>query len=430
MNAPVAIRIENLGKRYKIGSKERYKTLREIFSPGRLLKEGRNGPPEFVWALRNVSLEIRHGEAVGIVGNNGAGKTTLLKILSRITEPTEGQAAIHGRVGSLLEVGTGFHPELSGRDNVYLSGAILGMSRSEIRRKFDEIVQFSGVDQFIDTPMKRYSSGMQVRLAFAIAAHLEPEILLIDEVLAVGDISFQEKCLGKMEQVASSGRTILFVSHNMSAIRSLCTKAVLVDKGEVQMVGSPDEVIQAYTDRTEALHKDGQTLVADRKDRSGNGKVRVVSFEARGPQGRTGPLRTGAEAEFIIGYASKDSAQVPQLIVTAGVVDLNGNPVFGFGTGMSTLRFYRNVPSPGFAVCTIKNLPLLPGKYWVTVALKVDQGLEGVSDQISKAGGFTVIDDGSGGFLSTSSIGKSWGSVAVPHSWDWQPAGSELAPKA
>ncbi|MGB9487788.1 MAG: ABC transporter ATP-binding protein, partial [Terriglobia bacterium] len=219
----VVIHVENLGKRYRIGERERYLALRDILAravaaPARLFRPRKpsspNGDPTHIWALKDVCFEIRQGEVLGIIGRNGAGKTTLLKILARVTYPTQGFARVRGRMGSLLEVGTGFHPELTGRENVFLSGAILGMGKAEIQRKFDEIVAFSEVEKFIDTPLKHYSSGMQMRLAFAVAAHLEPEILLVDEVLAVGDISFQRKCLGKMSNVARAGRTILFVSHN------------------------------------------------------------------------------------------------------------------------------------------------------------------------------------------------------------------------
>ncbi len=254
-----AIRVENLGKEYRIGQPLRYKALRDtltdaIYSPFRRLASLAHRASlsnsikndAYIWALRNVSFEIRHGEVIGIIGRNGAGKSTLLKILSRITEPTEGQAKIRGRVGSLLEVGTGFHPELTGRENIYLNGAILGMSRREIERKFDDIVAFAEVERFVDTPVKHYSSGMYVRLAFAVAAHLEPEILLVDEVLAVGDNSFQKKCLGKMGDVAKQGRTVLFVSHNMGAITQLCSKTIWLDAGKVEMIGASDAVVRRY----------------------------------------------------------------------------------------------------------------------------------------------------------------------------------------
>lgn len=253
----LAIRVENLSKRYRIGTQRaRYKTIREsltegLLTPFRRLRrnsqfEIRNSQSDHIWALNDVSFEVKRGEVVGIIGRNGAGKSTLLKILSRITEPTEGRAEIRGRVGSLLEVGTGFHPELTGRENIYLNGAILGMRKAEIDRKFDEIVAFAEVEKFIDTPVKHYSSGMYVRLAFAVAAHLEPEILLVDEVLAVGDAAFQKKCLGKMGDVAREGRTVLFVSHNMAAVNNLCGSAIWLEKGCFSGFGRTDEIVRDY----------------------------------------------------------------------------------------------------------------------------------------------------------------------------------------
>ncbi|HEV8525437.1 MAG TPA: ABC transporter ATP-binding protein [Terriglobales bacterium] len=252
------IACEEIGKQYRIGQRERYKTLREAItetmaapfrrlgSALRLSKgEAANGHAT-IWALKGVSFEIQQGEVVGVIGRNGAGKSTLLKVLSRITEPTEGHARIRGRLSSLLEVGTGFHPELTGRENVYLNGAILGMSRAEIARKFDEIVAFAEIDEFIDTPVKRYSSGMYVRLAFAVAAHMETEVLLVDEVLAVGDAAFQKKCLGKMGEVTKKGRTVLFVSHSMPSIQRLCGRALLLDEGLLVADGRVDKVIERY----------------------------------------------------------------------------------------------------------------------------------------------------------------------------------------
>lgn len=246
----IAIKVEKLGKRYRIGQFVRYRTLREslmgaLAAPFRALRSN-NSPDKTIWALKDVSFEIKQGEVVGIIGRNGAGKSTLLKVLTRITEPTEGYAEIRGRVGSLLEVGTGFHPELTGRENIYFNGAVLGMRKKEIERKFDEIVDFSGVQKFIDTPLKRYSSGMQVRLAFAVAAHLEPDILFVDEVLAVGDAEFQKKSLGKMGEIAQGGRTVLFVSHNMTAVLGLCTRAIWLHAGEVARQGETREVVSHY----------------------------------------------------------------------------------------------------------------------------------------------------------------------------------------
>lgn len=258
MSEPI-IKINNLSKRYRIGAKEEvYKTLREtimdwVCAPVKNLIKLRNltrfkdtDAENTIWALKDISLEVNEGEVFGIIGRNGSGKTTLLKVLSQITEPTNGVAKLQGRVSSLLEVGTGFHPELTGRENLFLNGAILGMRKKEIEKKFEEIVAFSEIGKFIDTPVKRFSSGMCVRLAFAIAAHLEPEILLIDEVLAVGDIAFQKKCLGKMEDVTKGGRTVLFVSHNMGAIRSLCKKAIWLDNGKMVEKGDVDKVVSDY----------------------------------------------------------------------------------------------------------------------------------------------------------------------------------------
>jgi len=260
----VAIRIEGLGKRYRIGAASApYRSLRESLMESlsaplrRLRREARADGAETLWALRNVSLEVRQGEVVGVIGRNGAGKSTLLKILSRITEPTEGYVDVHGRVGSLLEVGTGFHPELTGRENVFLNGSILGMRRAEIERKFDEIAAFAEIEKFLDTPVKHYSSGMYMRLAFSVAAHLDPEILVVDEVLAVGDAAFQKKCLGKMDEVARQGRTVLFVAHNLGAIGQLCETGALLHEGELVYRGSAASTIHRYL--TTSISEQGAT---------------------------------------------------------------------------------------------------------------------------------------------------------------------------
>src|SRR6201985_1240165 len=238
-----AIKVEQLGKQYQIGDREIYETLRDaIMQKFRYRREHGRRPVTKFWALSDVSFNVGQGEVVGIIGRNGAGKSTLLKVLSRITEPSTGHIILYGRVGSLLEVGTGFHPELTGRENVFLNGAILGMRRAEIRARFDEIVEFADIERFLDTPVKRYSSGMSVRLAFAVAAHLEPEILIVDEVLAVGDAAFQRKCLGKMQDVAQHGRTVIFVSHNMPAVQSLCTRAIWLHQGRIVARGIPTHV--------------------------------------------------------------------------------------------------------------------------------------------------------------------------------------------
>ncbi|MGB5099210.1 MAG: ABC transporter ATP-binding protein, partial [Methanothrix sp.] len=255
----IAIHVENLGKRYRIGQREQYKTFRDAitnaaYKPFRCLKRDKssNKGKEYFWALKDVSFDVSQGEVVGIIGRNGAGKSTLLKILSRITTPTEGKVELYGRVGSLLEVGTGFHPELTGRENIYLSGSILGMRKREIDEKFEEIIKFSEIEKFLETPVKRYSSGMYVRLAFAVAAHLDPEILLIDEVLAVGDAVFQKKCLGKMKDVSGEGRTVLFVSHNMNAIEQLCESCMMFEDGKLKTFSNDvRDIVKNYLFGTE-----------------------------------------------------------------------------------------------------------------------------------------------------------------------------------
>jgi ABC-type polysaccharide/polyol phosphate transport system ATPase subunit len=289
----LAIHTNSLGKRYRIGAREPYHTMRDylmtvLTAPSRWFSPDGAGilgvRPNHFWALRNVSLELKEGDVLGLIGRNGAGKTTLLKILSRVTKPTEGSAEIRGRVGSLLEVGTGFHPELTGRENTYLNGAILGMGKKEIARKFDEIVEFAEVANFIDTPLKHYSTGMQMRLAFAIAAHFEPQILLVDEVLAVGDIAFQKKCLGKMGEVAQAGRTIVLVSHQMNQIRRLCEKVIWMDGGTIKQLGPTAEVVGAYE---AAVNSGKASNEADRGQ-----KVRFLSWEILEPRSESPHMLT------------------------------------------------------------------------------------------------------------------------------------------
>ena len=278
------IKVKELGKRYVISheGKESYTALRDVIGrkAKKILKRQTSLTKEEFWALKDINFEIKQGEAVGIIGRNGAGKSTLLKILSRITEPTNGHIEINGRVASLLEVGTGFHPELTGRENIFLNGAILGMSRGEIRRKFDEIVNFSGVDKFLDTPVKRYSSGMYVRLAFAVAAHLEPEILVIDEVLAVGDAEFQKKCLGKMDEVSKSGRTVLFVSHNMTAVQTLCPLSLMLINGTTTGIKNTNEVISLYYSISTNKNTDIDSLSKSNK-KAGIISARILNDEGK-----------------------------------------------------------------------------------------------------------------------------------------------------
>jgi lipopolysaccharide transport system ATP-binding protein len=341
MMGEVAIQVETVGKRFRLGTgRPPSSTLREaltvaarragatLFSPIRSIRERTR--PETFWALRDVSFEVAQGEVVGIIGGNGAGKSTLLKILSRITEPTEGCVRIQGRVGSLLEVGTGFHPELSGRENTYLNGAILGMTRREIAQKFDEIVAFAEVERFIDMPVKHYSSGMYLRLAFAVAAHLEPEILIVDEVLAVGDAAFQKKCLGKMGDVARQGRTVLFVSHNLLAVETLCGRAIWLRDGRVAERGLPGHVIAQYlranaTDVTERLWKDPTTA-------PGNERLRLRRAAVRPKDGVPGDpidVRTDFVMEFEYWNFHADACLNLSLVVlnAQGIMVFNAGPL-------------------------------------------------------------------------------------------------------
>ena len=293
----IAIRVQNISKLYRIGQYGIYGNLREtitnaISAPFRNLlrrgndkKEAISKGDDYIWALKDVSFEVKQGEVIGIIGRNGAGKTTLLKILTRITDPTEGTAEMYGRVGSLLEIGSGFHPELTGRENIFLNGAVLGMRKTEIQRKFAEIVDFSGVEKFIDTPLKRYSSGMQVRLAFSVAAHMEPEILLVDEVLAVGDMAFQKKCLGKMQDVSKQGRTVLFVSHNMQAVRALCPRSILLKDGHIIDDGPTSDTILGYYKDLRLLTVDENTAVSDPKNRRGSGAARFTQISIQDEAG-------------------------------------------------------------------------------------------------------------------------------------------------
>jgi lipopolysaccharide transport system ATP-binding protein len=304
----VAIRVEGLGKQYRIGPRQRYKALRDtvadtMYAPVRGLRAMVRGnhpetdrSPDTIWAVKDVSFEVNRGDVLGVIGGNGAGKSTLLKLLSRITEPTDGTVDIYGRVGSLLEVGTGFNPELTGRENTYLNGAILGMKRAEIARKFDAIVAFAEIEQFLDTPVKRYSTGMYMRLAFSVAAHLESEILLVDEVLAVGDAAFQKKCLGKMDEVARKGRTVLFVSHNLVAVQSLCRTAVWLKGGRVAAIGDTPEIVTDYLLNNGSLHT---TASWDPESAPGDDTIRLMAVHVEGAKNGGGDVFSSSGDVFV-----------------------------------------------------------------------------------------------------------------------------------
>jgi len=381
----VVIQAEGLGKKYRIrhqGERQRYVALRDVFAGkaisswrwlnshfargnGYDASEGSNDGSRTIedfWALKDVSFEVKRGEVLGVIGRNGAGKSTLLKLLSRITEPSTGRARIKGRVASLLEVGTGFHPELTGRENIYLNGAILGMSRVEIRRRFDEIVAFGEIEKFLDTPVKRYSSGMYVRLAFAVAAHLEPDILIVDEVLSVGDAAFQEKCLGKMNSVAHvQGRTVLLVSHNMSAIQQLCERAILIRSGKVEARGDPGDLVKLYLADTPA---GGKVSLRDWADRLTNGDATILAIETCDEDGgSTAVISFGKQLR--VRLTVEFHKYVGQPIFTILINSTAGDPVLDIRSSHDGLRMGR---TSGRVVVemTVDQIGLYPGDYSIS----------------------------------------------------------------
>ena len=381
----IAVRVEHLGKRYRIGGQQvAYKTLRESLMaaagvPIRWLRGERSSAKNTFWALDDVSFEINHGEAVGIIGRNGAGKTTLLKILSRITKPTSGRAELYGRVGSLLEVGTGFHPELTGRENISLNGAILGMRRAEIRRKFDEIVDFAGIERFLDTPVKFYSSGMYVRLAFAVAAYLEPEILLVDEVLAVGDAEFQKKCFGKMSDVTHEGRTVLFVSHNMAAIGNLCRRGIVLDQGRMSFIGSQSEAISEYQ-KSSSIKSD---TLRNRKDRHGSGEIQVISIAFRDLDGHAiDSITCGQDFDIVFSFEALPGFKSKSVVASFAINSQWDVPVSLIHNRMTGDRF-GDLPEKGSFVCRINRLPLTPSVYRLTYSIMINSDyVDSITDAI------------------------------------------------
>ncbi|MCA9739182.1 MAG: ABC transporter ATP-binding protein [Gemmatimonadota bacterium] len=405
MSSEHAVVTRGLGKAYAIGAAdEKADTL--VQSLARRLRHpfGR-GDVERVWALRDLDLEVRVGEVVGIVGRNGAGKSTLLKILSRITHPTEGRAELRGRAGALLEVGTGFHRELTGRENIYLNGAILGMRRDEIDRRFDEIVAFAGTERFLDTPVKRYSSGMYVRLAFAVAAHLDPEILIVDEVLSVGDADFQRRCLGKMHEVAGGGRTVLFVSHNMPMVRALCSRAIVLRDGRMVLDGDPDDAVDHYLDQVE---ESAERDLADREDRSGRGGVRLTGARVASAAGDGVPVATGGGARFEFDVSERK----PGLALTFTLYDPQGTRITSFDTRVASPEDIHTNGAGGPIRCELDELPLVQGRYRVNVALSVG---DEVHDHVEAA----LVFDVAAGVLRGRPITRTgkYGAVAVPHRW-------------
>jgi lipopolysaccharide transport system ATP-binding protein len=423
----VALKTSGLGKRYTLGvGGADYGSLRDTLAdaarmPLRRLKQGREKQSEdearvdTIWALRDISITVRHGEVVGLIGHNGAGKSTLLKILSRITEPTVGRAEVTGRVGTLLEVGTGFHPELTGRENIFLNGAILGMRRTEIRRRFDEIVAFADVGRFLETPVKRYSSGMQVRLAFAVAAHLEPEILLVDEVLAVGDASFQRRSLAKMTEVAKEGRTVIFVSHNLGIIRATCERGILLDKGATAADGPIGKVIDMYLGSLERAASDD---LLSREDRDRRGwrrtlirKVAITDLSS----GQSDVVVGGRPARITIDFTEL----LPTMECSLTIVNNLGQPITTLDSEVSGPDDVRDGELGPCIECDVSALPLLPGRYRIDVVLKGHQqfqdGLEGAA--------FFDVEPGVMVKRPMPAEGAD-GDVVVPHSWRLPAKGS------
>jgi homopolymeric O-antigen transport system ATP-binding protein len=411
----VAIEANELGKSYTLGLGSRgYDTLRESLvstakrSLGRLSRRQERVEPELLWALRDLSLTIRSGEVVGLIGHNGAGKSTLLKILSRIVEPTTGWVDVTGRAGSLLEVGTGFHPELTGRENIFLNGAILGMRRVEIRRRFDEIVAFADIERFLDTPVKRYSSGMSVRLAFAVAAHLEPEILLVDEVLAVGDAAFQRKSLAKMSEVAQEGRTVVFVSHNLAIIQALCERGILLEHGRAVADAPVEEAVNGYLrslERAAAGDLDGRT------DRDGRAWEEILIrrlFVEDTSSGEKDVVVGGRPARIVVEL----TGVVPMLECGLTVLNSLGQPVTTFDSEVSAATDVRDGELGPRIECEVETLPLVPGRYRIDVLLK---GRRQIQDGL-QAAAFFDVEPGVMGDRPMPVAGSD-GDVVLPHRW-------------
>jgi lipopolysaccharide transport system ATP-binding protein len=401
------IQVEGLGKRYRIGQPRQHNVLAHVIgdvlrAPVRLLsgksnvpsassngktsahKSVKGGSP-YIWALKDVTFDVKEGEVVGLIGRNGAGKSTLLKILARVTRPTEGHAELHGRIGSLLEVGTGFHPELTGRENVFMSGAVLGMRAAEIRRKFDDIVAFSEVERFLDTPLKHYSSGMQVRLAFAVAAHLEPEILFVDEVLAVGDIAFQKKCLGKMGDVAREGRTVILVSHNMAAINALCSRCVILNAGGIEFDGATDKATARYY--AESLNVDSGSDLSDRR-REGSGKARFTSLRIQAQDTGGCPLTVAYPGcDLVVDVELECKSDIAHANLAVIFYDSNGYRVIDTNTAQKGHFVMLKAGQTAQANFRLQEVLLKPGKYLIGLWLG-REGIENI-DHVEHA---TTID--------------------------------------
>jgi lipopolysaccharide transport system ATP-binding protein len=409
MSGEAAIEVKGLGKRFEIGAADGgYMLLTEQITE-RLRRRGRRPKTHEFWALQDVDFEVQQGETFGVIGHNGAGKSTLLKILSRITPPTIGEARLRGRVGALLEVGTGFHPELTGRENVFLNGAILSMRRAEIQQRFDEIVEFADIGPFLDTPVKRYSSGMQLRLAFSVAAHLEPEILIVDEVLSVGDMAFQQKCLDRMEGASREGRTIVFISHDLAAVRGLCDRALLLSQGKVSAIGGVSEVIDGYVGEVE---RDLARSLRERENRDGSGELRFVDMRLERDGKAIDSPTSGESVDFVLNYETGRKEQFRTVSFGMTVFSLeDSTPLLNLSSDTAGAVF-RDVPYQGEARCRLHNCPLPAGQYFMSIwADRAGEMLDGVN----RAFEMTVSD---GDFYGSGrQPHPDHRTVLVPHDW-------------
>lgn len=411
MSAANSIEIESLSKCYPLGVRVRSGQLREQIVKMLQVRSRERKRREIIWALRQVSFQVPEGQVVGIVGRNGAGKSTLLKILSRITYPTSGNIRVRGRVGALLEVGTGFHEELTGRENVYLNGSILGMRRREIDRHFDAIVEFSGLSQFMDTPIKRFSSGMRLRLGFAVAAHLDPDVLIVDEVLAVGDAGFQKKCISAMEELRSGGRTVLFVSHNMAAVENLCSRGIWIDRGELRMDGPAKEVIRAYLGSYASELSSGQALQTD--SRTGTGEVRFKRLEFLSPAGTASPIiQSGDGLTIRMHFQAERRVDHPSF--TLRLYTGMGTLVTETSTWLHGITIPAIYPGEGYIDLELEALNLIPDRY--AVMLAVTSGTDGrVCDADVRA--FLDIEP-SAAYGSARPLDSRFGIVYFPQRWN------------
>jgi lipopolysaccharide transport system ATP-binding protein len=419
MTDKIAIHVSHLSKQYRLGGpQEKYHTFRDAMisslkAPKKIFNKVPVSSEEKFWALKDVSFDVEEGEVIGIIGRNGAGKSTLLKILSRITTPTEGIVDIYGRVGSLLEVGTGFHQELTGRENIYLSGSILGMKRREIDAKLDDIIKFSEIEKFLDTPVKRFSSGMYVRLAFAVAAHLEPEILLVDEVLAVGDAAFQKKCLGKMGEVAKEGRTILFVSHNMVAIQNLCNQCILLNEGKVECNGDTDTVINYYLNKNSEIQK---IVLKDRKDRIGNHIMTFFKISLYNAKGELiDKILSGENVTFRFFYSSQQEFKNAHVVLSFNVRNKYGQILTNLKSSVSGESIF-NIYRHGYFQCFWPNFNLRYGKYDCNIFCSINGE---ITDWLQSAFSIDVED---GDFFGTGKIDdRTQGDILIKHYWECYP---------